>query len=47
MVNKDQNFKLLNKIFMNHSSHFEALFEHWQITNSNKIMSLKRLLSCI
>ena len=33
--------------FMNNCSYFQALFEHWQITNSIKIMPLKRLLSCI
>ena len=32
------------RFFMDHHSQFQVLFEHWQITNSNKIMSLKRLL---
>ena len=35
------------RFFMDHHSQFQVLFEHWQITNSNKIMSLKRLLSCV
>ena len=42
--------KILNfwtRSFMNHCSHLQVLFEHWQITNSNNIVLLKRLLSCI